>query len=49
MDLKKFIDYYLNELMHKLSSEIQSVILLGDFNADVMKYDDHHITNDFNQ
>ena len=32
--------------MHKLSSENKSVILLGDFNVDLMKYDNQHSTNE---
>ena len=47
MDLNEFNDYYLNELLHKLFSENKSVILLGDFNVDLMKYDNHHSTNEF--
>ena len=46
MDLNEFNDYYLNELLYKLSSENKSVILLGDFNVDLMKYDNHS-TNEF--
>ena len=47
MDLNEFNDYYLNELLHKLSSENKSVILFGDFNVDLLKYDNHHSTNEF--
>ena len=47
VDLNEFKDYYLNELLHKLSSENKSVILLIDFNVDLMKYDNHHSTNGF--
>ena len=47
MDLNEFNDYFLNELLHKFSSESKSVILLGDFNVDLMKYDNHHLTNEF--
>ena len=47
MDLNEFNDYYLNELLHKLSSENKSVILLGDFNVDLMKHDNHYPTNKF--
>ena len=47
MDLNEFNDYYLNELLHKLSSESKSVILLGDFNVDLMKCDNHHSANEF--
>ena len=46
MDLNEFNDYYLNELLHKLSSESKSVILLGDFNVNLMKYDNHHLINE---
>ena len=38
MDLNEINDYYRNELLHKLSSENKSVILFGDFNVDLMKY-----------
>ena len=41
MDLNEFNDYYLNELLHKPSSENKSVIL------DLMKYDNHCSTNEF--
>ena len=46
MDLNEFNDYYLNELLHKLPSENKSVILLGDFNVDLMKCD-NHLINEF--
>ena len=36
MDLNEFNDYYLNELLHKFSSENKSVIRLGDFNVDLI-------------
>ena len=47
MDLNEFNDYYLNKLLQKRSSENKSVILLGDFNVDLMKYDNHLSTNEF--
>ena len=47
MDLNEFNDYYLSELLHKFSLENESVILLGDFNVDLMKYDNHHLTKEF--
>ena len=47
MDVNEFNDYYLNELLHKLSSENKSVILLGEFNVDLIKYDNHHLSNEF--
>ena len=47
MDFNEFNDYHLNELLHKLSSENKSVILLCDFNVDLMKYDNHHSANEF--
>ena len=45
--LYEFNDYYINELLHKPSSENKSVILLGDFNVDLMKYDNRHQTYEF--
>ena len=47
MDLNEFNDCYLTELLDKLSSENKSVILLSDSNVDLMKYDNHHSTNEF--
>ena len=47
MDLNECNNYYLTELLHKLSSENKSVIFLGDFNVELMKYDNHHSTNEF--
>ena len=47
MDLNEFNDYYLNELLNIRSSENKSNILIGDFNVDLMKYDNHHSTNAF--
>ena len=46
MNLNEFNDYYLNELLHKLSSENKCIFLLGDFNVDLMKYGNHHSTNE---
>ena len=47
MDLNEFNDYYFKELLQKLSSENKSVVLLGDFDVDLIKYDNHHSTNEF--
>ena len=47
MDLNEFNDYYLDELLHKLSLENKSVILHGDFNVDLIKYNNHHSINEF--
>ena len=47
MDLNEFNDYYLNQLLHKHSSANKSIILLGDFNVDLMKYNNDHPTNEF--
>ena len=46
MNLNEFNDYYLNELLHKLSSENKCIFLLDDFNVDLMKYGNHHSTNE---
>ena len=47
MHLDEFNDNYLNTLLDKISKENKSVFLLGDFNADLLKYDKHAPTNQF--
>ena len=39
MDLNEFNDYYVNNLLDKLSKENKTVLLLGDFNVDLLNYD----------
>ena len=46
MDLNEFNDYYLNNLLDKLSKENKTVFLLGDFNIDLLNYDQHSLTNE---
>ena len=46
MDLNKFIDYCLNNLLDKLTKESKTVFLLGAFNIDLLNYDKHSLTND---
>ena len=45
MDLNGFNDYYINNLLDKLSKENKTVFLLGDFNIDLLNYDQHSLTN----
>ena len=47
MDLNEFNDYYLHSLLDKLSKENKTVFLIGDFNVDLLKYDQHPSTNKF--
>ena len=47
MDLNDFNNYYLNPLLAKLSKERKTVFLLGDYNVDLSKYEQHSPTNDF--
>ena len=47
MDLNEFNDYYINNLLDKLSKENKTVFLLGDFNIDLLNYDQHSLTNEF--
>ena len=47
MDLNDFNNDYLNPLMVKLSKEKKTVFLLGDYNVDLSKYDQHSPTNGF--
>ena len=46
-DLNEFNDYYINNLLAKLSKENKTVFLLGDLNMDLLKYDQHSLTNNF--
>ena len=39
MDLNESNDYYVNNLLDKLSKENKTVLLLGDFNIDLLNYD----------
>ena len=44
----EFSDNYLrNILLQKISKEKKNVFLLGDFNVDLLKYDNHAGTNEF--
>ena len=47
MNLNEFNDYYINNLLNKLSMENKTVFLLGDFNIDLLNYDQHSLTNEF--
>ena len=47
MSLNEFNDYYINNLLDKLSQENKTVFLLGDFNIDLLNYDQHSLTNEF--
>ena len=47
MDLNEFNCHYLNALLEKLAKEQKTVFLLGDFNVDSLKYEQHKATNEF--
>ena len=47
MYLDMFNDIYLNPLLEKISKESKLILLLGNFNVDLLKYDHHALTNDF--
>ena len=47
MNLNEFNDYYINNLLDKLSKENKTVFLLGDFDIDLLNYDQHSLTNEF--
>ena len=46
MDLNEFNDYYVNNLLDKLPKGNRTVFLLGDFNIDLLNYDQHSLTNE---
>ena len=47
MDLNDFHCIYLYKLLDNISKEQKSIFLLGDFNANLMNYNEHNQTNKF--
>ena len=47
MDFYEFNDYYINNILHKVSSDHESVMFLRYCNVKLMKYDNHHPINEF--
>ena len=47
MDLPDFNCSYLNKLLENISKEQKSVFLLGDFNVNLLNYNEHNQTNEF--
>ena len=45
MNINEFSDDYLNELLDKLSKESKTILLLDDFNINLLNYDIHPPTN----
>ena len=47
MNSSEFNSIYLNDLLEKLSHENKKIILMGDLNIDLLKYDTHGDSSDF--
>ena len=47
MDLNDFNCNYLNQLLENISKEKKSIFLLGDFNVNLLNYNEHNQTNEF--
>ena len=47
MDLTDFNCYYLNKLLKNICKEQKSIFLLGDFNVNLLNYNEHNQTNEF--
>ena len=47
MELSEFNNHYLSNLLDNLSGKSKTVVLLGDFNADLLKYDKDCNVSDF--
>ena len=47
MNINESNNYYLNELLDKLSIENEAIFLLSDFNFNFVKYNIHLPTNEF--
>ena len=47
LDLFEFIHYYLSLLLEKLAKEQATVFLVGEFNVDLLKYEQYKAANEF--
>ena len=47
MNINESNNYYLNELLDKLSIENEAIFILSDFNFNFKKYNVHLSTNEF--
>ena len=47
MDLTDFNCNYLNKLLQNISEEQKSIFLLGDFNVNLLNYNEHNQINEF--
>ena len=47
MDLNEFNEYYVSNLLDKLSKENKTVFLLDGFNIELLNYDQYTATNEF--
>ena len=47
MDLTDFNCNYLNKLLENISKEQKSIFLLGDFNVNLLNYNEHNQKNEF--
>ena len=47
MDLTEFNCNYLNKLLENISKEQKYIFLLGDFNVNLLNYNEHDQTNEF--
>ena len=45
IDLNEFNDYYINIVLDKLAKENKTVFLLGDFDIDLLNYDQHSLNS----
>ena len=46
MDVLDF-NYFINQLLDKISKEKKQIYVLGDFNINLLNYNEHQPTNDF--
>ena len=47
MELSEFNNHYLTNFLDNLSAENKTIVLLGDFKADLLKYDKNCNVSDF--
>ena len=47
MDLNEFNDKYVNRLLDNMAKENKTILLLGDFNTELLRYESHTLAIEF--
>ena len=47
MDFNEFNDKYVNRLLDNMAKENKTILLLGDFNTELLRYESHTLAIEF--